>query len=295
MDSMGPDYYRDESAEEAVEKTKQVIEHIVNIDPGHELVIPCITPRFAPACSSECLTGLGKLVKETGYPIQTHISENVSEVALAAKLFPNSASYTAIYDDHGLLTDKTILAHAVHLTPEEIDLVRTRNAKISHCPSSNTALTSGRMRVRNLMADGVDVGLGTDVSGGFSASILEVARQAIWVSRHVAMPPAGETESSLTVEEVLYLATRGGAKVVGMREKLGGFEVGKEWDAQLITLNPVDVDADVHGEEEGPVDIFGWEEYDDVVHKWVFGGDDRNVAAVWVKGKLVHSTSSYKQ
>jgi guanine deaminase len=295
MDSMGPDYYRDESAAEAIAKTKESIEYIRKIDPEHKTVIPCITPRFAPACSSECLTGLGELLKETGYPCQTHISENVSEIELVGKLFPESASYANVYDDHGLLTDKTILAHAVHLSADEIDLVRKRNAKISHCPSSNTALTSGRMRVRNLMADGVDVGLGTDVSGGFSTSILEVARQAIWVSRHVAMPPAGETESSLTVEEVLYLATRGGAKVVNMTDKLGGFEVGKEWDAQLITLNPVDENSQTHLEEEGPVDIFGWEDTEDIVHKWVFGGDDRNVAAVWIAGRLVHFTNSFKQ
>jgi len=184
------------------------------------------------------------------------------------------------------------VAHAVHLTEEEVALVKERNAKISHCPSSNTALTSGCARVRNLMNAGIDVGLGTDVSGGFSASVLEVARQAIWVSRYVAMLEGDAAK--LAVEDALYLATRGGAKVVNMEDKIGGFDVGMEWDAQFILLNPVDELAEEHGEHEAPVDIFGWEEWEDQLHKWVYGGDDRNTVAVWVQGRLVHSTSRYQ-
>jgi guanine deaminase len=292
MNALGPDYYRDESTADTIAKTKECIEHIKTIDPEHKLITPIITPRFAPACTVDCLKALGTLHAETGFPCQTHISENKPEVELVKKLFPESESYTHVYDDAGLLTDKMILAHAVHLTPDEVDLVKKRNAKISHCPSSNTALTSGCARVRKLMDKGIDVGLGTDVSGGFSASILEVARQTIWVSRYVAMLEGDAAK--LTVEDALYLATRGGAKVVNLDHRIGGFEVGMDWDAQYITLNPVDHEADLHHEHEPPVDIFGWEEWEDQIHKWVYGGDDRNTAAVWVKGRLVHSTSRYK-
>jgi guanine deaminase len=292
MNAMGPDYYRDESTEDTLARTQETIAHIAKIDPKHELIAPIITPRFAPACSNDCLHALGKLQQETGLHVQTHIAENKPECALVAKLFPDSASYTAVYDDAGLLSAKTILAHAVHLSDAEIALIKSRDAKVSHCPSSNTALTSGTCKVRRMLDAGVDIGLGTDVSGGFSASVLEVARQAIWVSRFVAMTDGDH--SKLSVEDVLYLATRGGAKVVGLEDQIGGFEVGKDWDAQLIVLNPVDQDADVHHEAEAPVDIFGWEKWEDQIHKWVYGGDDRNTAAVWVKGKLVHATSKFK-
>ena len=283
MDRMSPDWYRDKSPSSAVEGTKECIKAISALDPQRELVSPIITPRFAPTCSGELLAGLGELQKETALPVQTHVSENEEEIKLVRELFPECENYTDVYERHGLLGPKTILAHAVHLSEEEKELVRRTGAKISHCPCSNTAITSGRAKVRDWMNRGIDVGLGTDVSGGYSTSILEAARQASLVSRHVAMEE--DDKAKLSVEETLYLATRGGAKVVGLEGKVGGFEVGMEWDAQLIGLGSV--------EEEGkgldlPVDIFDWETWEERIAKWVFGGDDRNTLAVWVKGRLVH-------
>lgn len=237
------------------------------------------------------LRALGKLHAETGVPCQTHISENKAEIALVKELFPDSESYAAVYDEAGLLTNKMILAHAVHLTDEERALVKRRDAKISHCPASNTALTSGAARVRQFVDEGITVGLGTDVSGGYSASILEEVRHAILVSRHVAMSDGDAAK--LSFEESLYLATRGGAKVVGLEEKIGGFDVGMDWDAQMITLGSVS-DSGALEEGEGPVDIFMQESWNDKIAKWVYNGDDRNTCAVWVKGKLVHRTNSYK-
>lgn len=188
-----------------------------------------------------------------------------------------------MYDKHGILGPKTILAHAVHLSEEETDLVKLRESKISHCPVSNSAITSGTAKVRNLLDKGIEVGLGTDMSGGYSPSILEAARQASLVSRHVAM--GGDDNAKLSVDEVLYLGTKGGAKVVGLGDKIGGFGVGMEWDAQLIGLGSVEDDEKG---DTGPVDIFGWESWDERIAKWVFSGDDRNTLAVWVKGRLVH-------
>ncbi|KAF2843112.1 Metallo-dependent hydrolase [Patellaria atrata CBS 101060] len=292
MNTLAPDFYKDESADDVIQKTKACIDHIKRIDPEHEIVCPIITPRFAPSCTLDCLHALGKLHKETNLPCQTHVSENKPEIALVKELFPESSSYANVYDKTGLLTSKMILAHAVHLTEEEVTLVKERGSKISHCPASNTALTSGCAKVRKLLESGIDVGLGTDVSGGFSPSILETARQAIWVSRYVAMSDGDEAK--LSTEEALYLATRGGAKVVGLDGKIGGFDVGMDWDAQLIGLGQVR-NAGANAEDDiGPVDVFGWEKWDDRVAKWVYNGDDRNTIAVWVKGRLVYSTSSYR-
>jgi guanine deaminase len=310
--SFCPSYYTDGSAQESLSATKENIAHIHSLDPAGKLVKPILTPRFAPTCSPESLSSLGALAASHSPPlhIQTHISENKDEVSLVQSLFPDSESYADVYDKHALLTKRTILAHAVHLTQTEMDLIASRDAKVSHCPASNSALGSGIAPVRQLLESGVTVGLGTDVSGGYSPSILEAARQACLVSRllrHTQQqnPSEGKEVKDghevLSVEEALYLATRGGAAVVDMANDLGGFEEGMLFDAQLIRLGGV-VRSSPSSElksgssfgsasvekNDSVVDIFGWESWTERVHKWVWTGNDRNVRAVWVGGALVH-------
>lgn len=296
MDRMSPASYQDESPETAIRDTQLCIDHIQSIDPNGDIVRPVITPRFAPSCTDDCLRRLGQLHKETGCWAQTHISENLNEVKLVKELFPSAKDYASVYDDFGLLTDKMILAHAVHLTPGEVDLIKKRRTKISHCPASNSCLTSGAIRVKKLMRDGVDVSLGTDMSGGFSPSILEMVRQALLVSRHVAMTEGDDAK--LSIEEALWLGTKGGAISMGLEHKVGAFEIGMEFDAQMICMEHVEEESDSQKPSSqlsrGPVDIFGWESWEDRVAKWVYGADDRNVVAVWVKGRLVHQTAHFQ-
>ncbi|KAK8042495.1 guanine deaminase [Apiospora phragmitis] len=306
MDRLAPDYYIDEGGPDAVlARTQETIDHMRRIDPQGDIVAPILTPRFAPACTPETMAALGRLASEEDLRVQTHLSENVGEIALVCELFPDAADYASVYDGFGLLTPRTVLAHAVHLSEAEAALIKKRGAKVAHCPCSNSALTSGECRVRWLLDRGVAVGLGTDVSGGYSASVLEAARLACLVSRHLAMPYNAQGDASratLSVEEVLHLATRGGAAVLGLDRKVGGFEVGMEWDAQLIGLNMVDDHdaADIDMEKKsgdvvddgGNVDIFGWEKWDERIAKWVYNGDDRNTKMVWVKGRLVHQRAS---
>ncbi|KFA77213.1 hypothetical protein S40288_04575 [Stachybotrys chartarum IBT 40288] len=280
-----PDYYRDESAQQSLQATRETIEHVRAIDPGFDLVSPILTPRFAPSCSREAMLDLAALQKEMDLLVQTHISENKGEVELVKSLFPEADSYADVYDRHGLLTDKTVLAHAVHLSEAEADTIAARGSKVSHCPCSNSSLTSGVARVRWLWDKGIDVGLGTDVSGGYSASILSAARQAALVSRHLAM--GDDERSKLTPEEALHLATRGGARCLGLQHRVGAFEVGMDWDAQLVGLGGVDEEGGQ--DDDGNVDVFGWEDWEERVAKWVYTGDDRNTKKVWVKGRLVHS------
>lgn len=280
-----PDYYRDESTEESIVNTKASIEYCKSLDPSGELLAHIITPRFAPSCLPETLTQLGALAKEEDIRIQTHISENLNEVELVKQLFPDQKNYTDVYDHHGLLTPRTVLAHAVHLSREEMQVVKQRKAKVSHCPASNSALGSGFCPVRVLLDEGIDVGLGTDVSGGYSTSILDAVRNACIVSRHVGFVNGGDSRYNLGVAEGLWLGTVGGAKVVGMEGRLGGFEEGMLWDVQEIVLGDVKGSGDG---EDTDVDIFGWEDWENRVAKWVWNGDDRNVRRVWVGGRLVH-------
>ncbi|KAI5794500.1 guanine deaminase [Peziza echinospora] len=299
MDCNAPDYLLDKSVEEAMDLTKQTIEHCRGIDPKGDLVSPVVTPRFAVSCTGDLLSALGKLAKEEDIAVQTHLSENVDEIDFVVNtLFPGCGTYTNVYDAAGLLGRRTILGHCVHLSREELELIKKRGSGISHCPVSNSSLGSGLARVRKMIDAGVEVGLGTDVSGGYSPSILEASRQAITVSRLVANLDATKA-ANLSVSEVLYLATLGGAHVVGLQDKVGSFEVGKEWDAIFVDLTPVPdlVFGESLDNEEafgvvsglGPVDIFssqtGWE---DRLAKWVFSGDDRNNLGVWVRGRLVY-------
>lgn len=288
-----PDYYRDASAEESISAARASIAHCRSLDPTGDLVAPIITPRFAPSCTVAALTGLGDLAKEEDVRVQTHISENKSECKLVKELFPERKSYTDVYDHTGLLGPRTILAHAIHLDDEEMRTIKERGAKVAHCPASNSALGSGFCQVRRLLDRGIEVGLGTDVSGGFHPSILDSVRQTCLVSRHVGYVEGGDSRYNIGVAEGLWLATVGGANVVGMGGRLGVFEEGYMWDAQEIDLGRVVRDDEGEGmwEEKmgrGGVDIFGWEDWEDRVAKWVWNGDDRNVRRVWVGGRLVH-------
>lgn len=300
MDCLGPDYYVDESAEQSLSATKETISHIEKIDPTNELITPIITPRFAPSCSRPLLDSLAKLSEEKNLPIQTHISENKAELELVKELFPEEESYTQVYHSHKLLTPRTVLAHAIHLSDKEISIIKSTQSKISHCPNSNTNLSSGFCKVRKFLDNDVDVSLGTDVSGGYSPSILDAVRQAMGVSRSVAFLE-GDSNQALSVEEGLFLATRGGAKCLGLEDKVGGFEAGKSWDAQLVGLNLVpEVDefgkldgedfsaAEYAGTPECTVDVFAQTEgWADKIAKWVYTGDDRCTRLVWVGGRLV--------
>ncbi|KAL9037026.1 MAG: hypothetical protein Q9180_003959 [Flavoplaca navasiana] len=298
-----PDYYREESAQASLEDTRAVVQHIRSKDPHGKLVQPIITPRFAPSCTKEALSALGQLAEDELLPIQTHISENKVEVALVKQMFPFSTSYADVYDFSHLLTPRTVLAHAIHLDQTEMELIKSRGSGISHCPLSNTSLGSGICPVRRLLDLGINVGLGTDVSGGGSCSILTAAREASGVSRLLSnfeqANGKSEEESErmkLSVAECLFLATRGGAMCLCLGGRVGAFEVGMEWDAQLIRLESVTEEGVVDdGEDkrmdEGIVHCWGNESWEEKVAKWMYCGDDRNTRKVYVKGRLVHERS----
>jgi guanine deaminase len=244
MDStLQPDYYKDASASASLASTEASIAQINALDPSHKLITPIITPRFAPSCTEALLRALGDLAARTQLPVQTHISENENEIALVKELFPKHASYTDVYAATGILTPRTVLAHACHLSAAEMQLIAASGAAIAHCPASNSYLGSGLCPVRELLDAGIPVGLGTDVSGGYSPSVLVAAREAGGVSRvrtspGVARPggPADADRLKLSVEETLFLATRGGSRCLGLQDKVGGFEVGMVWDAQFVDL-----------------------------------------------------------
>ncbi|KAL8203266.1 UNVERIFIED_CONTAM: hypothetical protein K2H54_046302, partial [Gekko kuhli] len=175
-------------------------------------VHPIVTPRFGPSCTEEMLGSLGDLAKAHDIHVQSHISETEEEIKLVEKIFPTYQNYTELYDKNKLLTNKTILAHGCYLSDEELKLFNLRGAAIAHCPNSNTALCSGFLNVNKVLKYNVKLGLGTDVAGGYSASMFDAIRKALIVSNTLKINK--ENEDGLTLKEVFQLATLGGSQVL---------------------------------------------------------------------------------
>ncbi|KAL0578677.1 hypothetical protein V5O48_003297 [Marasmius crinis-equi] len=295
MDRNSPDYYREDSPETSLCDTQKLIAHIHSLDAGSSgipLVRPIITPRFAISCSNPLLTQLGDLVSsDPSLHIQTHISENRSEITFAKSLFPECKSYAAVYDSFRLLRRNTILAHAIHLEDEEMALIKERQAGISHCPASNFHLNSGIAPIGEYLDKGIKVGLGTDVSGGYSPSILNAIRNASIASKIRAMQANVGAKSSgqfknnqLSIASLLYLATLGGAQVCDLEDHIGSFGPGKSFDALVVDVRGVAGNHNLWGADS---EIAGTKSLDAMLERFLFCGDERNISMVYVQGRCI--------
>ncbi|KAF9164664.1 hypothetical protein DFQ26_001195 [Actinomortierella ambigua] len=277
MNQNSPDYLVETTADSSVADTRAFIEYVKEhnastvAEGSSARITPIITPRFAISCTGELMRKLGDLAKEYELPIQTHLCENLNEIGFTMSLFPESANYAAVYDDHGLMTHRTVMAHCVHMKQEELDLMKTRKAGVSHCANSNLNLKSGLAEVRKMLDMDMKVGLGTDVAGGYSPSVLDALRGARSVS------VARDAETTLMVSELFYLATVGGARVMELEDKIGNFVEGKEFDAIVV-------DASAPG---SPIDVFAHDTVQTKFEKYLFVGDDRNHSTIYVQGKEV--------
>lgn len=289
MDQNSPAHYI-ETEEESKASTLEVIDHIRSRNPSGDLINPVLTPRFAGSCTDSLLSWLGNLRKKGNYHCQTHLSENHKEIEWITNMFPQYDHYTDIYYQNNLLSSKTVLAHCIHLSDEEMHILRNTGSGISHCPTSNSSITSGEARIRWLLNNHINVSLGTDCSGGFTPSILEVARHALLVSRHLVMKSKEDAEK-LSSSDVLYLATVGGAKVLDIDDKVGCFRKGLKFDAQLISLDCKDSNVDTFAFQNPQWGVLPAEashkRFADLIDKWLFTGDNRNIQKVFVNGRTV--------
>lgn len=140
-----------------------------------------ITPRFVPSCTDGTLAGLGKLAQKYDLPIQSHVSESNWEHQYAIDRF--GIHDAEVLDRFGLLTDKTVLAHGTQLTEADAKLLHERGTALAHCPISNAYFGNGVLPVKQLLAAGNEVGLGTDISGGYSPSLYDNIRHAVALSQ----------------------------------------------------------------------------------------------------------------
>uniref|UniRef100_A0A8C2DFV7 Guanine deaminase n=1 Tax=Cyprinus carpio TaxID=7962 RepID=A0A8C2DFV7_CYPCA len=262
-----------ESPSECKEETDRFIKELLKKE--YPNVKPVVTPRFALSCSSSLLSELGEIANNNKLHIQSHISENKEEVELVKTLFPDCKSYTDVYLKHNLLTDKTVMAHGCHLTDEELEIFRETGSAISHCPNSNISICSGMLNVRNILNHKVKLGLGTDVAGGYSPSMLDAMRRTIDTSK--ALTIQDPQHKTLSFEEVFRLATLGGSEALSLDDQIGNFVVGKEFDALRVNVCVPD----------GPIDLFPGEGPKVILEKFLNLGDDRNITEVYVAGRQV--------
>lgn len=201
---------------------------------GRGLLRYAVTPRFAMSASEEMLEVCAALLG-SGDDVwfTSHSNENICEVAAVAELFPTARHYLDTYARHGLIGPRSVLAHNVHTTDDELRLLASAGASVAHCPTSNASLGSGLFPLRRHLEHGVPVALGSDVGAGAGFSMLKEGLQAYYMQQLLA----GEGYP-LTPAHLLHLATGAGARALGVADRVGDLSVGKAFDAVLLRPRP---------------------------------------------------------
>ncbi len=276
------------------------------------------SPRFAPTCSMTLMQQAGELARANDAYVQTHLSENLDELALVKRLFPEAKRYTDVYHHAGLLGPKTLVAHCVHLSEEEFDLLRQTDANICHCPSANFFLKSGIMDLVKALERGIDVGIGTDVGAGPSLSLFRemgaacLASKARWAMERFyrerltdlwaqfgMLGERGtqlfrrvmehlELDDEVQVADpklVFYLATLGGAKALSLDKHIGNFAPGKDADFVVVDASLIDP---AHGSnnERTP---------EEILSQLVYRGKGAMVKATFVRGRRRFSSTNERE
>ncbi|GGB14225.1 guanine deaminase [Agarivorans gilvus] len=272
MDRHCPDFLQD-TPEQGYRDSKQLIEQWHK--QGRALY--AITPRFAPTSSEAQLAKAGQLASE--HPdtfIQTHLSENTNEVQWINELFPDHSDYLAVYEAHGLVRERALFGHGIHLTDREYIGLAQAGATISFCPSSNLFLGSGLFNYQRALAEGVSVALASDVGGGTSLSMFANQADAYKVCQL--------QQTSLSPFESLYLCTQGAAQSMGLADKVGNLNVGTEADFVVLNLNatPMLSQRVQHSRN-----------LSDTLFALTTLGDDRLIAKTYIAGQQVYQQGQY--
>jgi guanine deaminase len=233
-----------------------------------------VTPRFAVTSSEEQLRLSGELLKSLdGALMQTHISESAREIALVKQLFLKAKDYTDVYDQFGLLSSRSLFAHGIHLSERECQRLSDTGSTVVHCATSNTFLGSGLMSMPHLRKEGrlVHIGLGTDVGGGTSYSMLATLGETYKVQMLNGYKP--------TAAELFRMATIGNAERLRIASEIGSLEAGKFADIVVIDPQATPVLKSRHELSQS---------LEDILFSLIILGDDRAVAATYVAGKRLH-------
>ncbi|MEO1591466.1 MAG: guanine deaminase [Cyanobacteria bacterium J06632_22] len=276
MDRNAPESVRD-TAESSYQQTKALIEKWH----GRGRLSYAVTPRFAPTSTPQQLAYAGRLLQEfPGVYLHTHLSENENEVAWVQELFPDCAGYLDVYEQAGLVTNRSVFAHGVQLTEEEFNRLAEQGSTIAHCPTSNLFLGSGLFNLVKAKENNIPVGIATDVGGGTGFSLLQTLSEAYKVAQL--------RQNNLSSFQALFLATLGGAQALHLSDSLGNFGPGKDADFVVLNRQPTPL-LKLRNSSDLPTNL---QELADQTFALMMLGDDRAVAATYILGKLAHSTDS---
>lgn len=267
MDRNSPEYLCEENASEAA----AVTEEWINECSKFENVKPILTPRFTPSCTDELFERLSGLQKKYHLPVQSHLSENLGEIEWVKELCPGTKNYGDSYDRYDLFGNEcpTIMAHCVHSGEEEVETMRKQGVFVAHCPESNANLSSGVAPVKDYLKKGLKVGLGSDIAAGSSLSIFKAMSMAVQCSK-LRWRLLDQSVEPLTVEEVFYLATKGGGEFFG---KVGSFEKGYEFDAVVVEDSTIRHPQELNIKER--------------LERVIYLSDNNNIVAKFVNGKKI--------
>ena len=228
MDQMSPQYLIEDTAQ----SERDTIDWVEATIDRFARTKPIITPRFIPTCSSQLLAALGRIAADYNIPVQSHLSENREEIAIVSKLEPDAASYGHAYDKYGLFGGNSpcVMAHCVHSSDIELELIRKRGVFIAHSPESNLNVSSGIAPIARYLDMGLNVGLATDVAGGSSECMFKAMAHAIQ-SSHMYWRLIDDSWPQLTFADVFHMATRISGAFFG---KVGAFDPGYAFDALVI-------------------------------------------------------------
>lgn len=230
MDRNCPEDYSEHTPENGERETRRWLEACR--DAGFARVHPILTPRFTPSVSDAYMERLGRLARAYGVPMQSHLSESVSEIEWVKALCPDAGTYADTYALYGLFGGDcpTIMAHCIYCPEEEDRMMKDGHVFIAHCPTSNENVIAGIAPAARYLRQGYEIGLGSDVAGGHTLDLFAVMAAAVQVSklRWCCVDPG---EKPLTLPEALYMATAGGGRFFG---KVGLFEPGYAFDAVVI-------------------------------------------------------------
>ena len=263
-----------EGLSESVEEMVRGYESIIGELNG-ALVRPIITPRFIPSCTPEMLHACGELAAKYQLPVQSHLSENKDEIALVQLLEEESSCYGDAYDHYGLFGQTpTVMAHCVWTEGEELELMKRRGVMVAHCPTSNFNVASGMAPIRKFLDEGLQVGLGSDISGGHDLSIFRMMVYAIQVSkihyqRQREQSSSGSKARFITLSEAFWLATKSAGSFFG---RVGTFEPGYAFDALVID------DSDLNHDHYSLLER---------LERYIYLGDDRQIMHRFCQGKEI--------
>jgi len=238
------------------------------------------TPRFAVSCSADMLRESAALARSSGAYWQTHVSEDRGEIAEVRRLFPEAIDYVDVYDRAGGLGERTILAHAVHLSDRELARLIETGTRVAHCPASNLFLASGVMPMARYLEAGLMVGLGSDVAAGPELSIFSAMRVGAYTQNALRVV-AGDARPALAPLDWLRMGTLEGARVLGIDDAIGSLEPGKE--ADMIAVDP-SLTAPLPGvEANDPADL---------ISRLMYRAHPSMVRAAWVRGRRLEGPGS---